>query len=204
EINQVTGAPLVYTNQDFTPLLDFMGVSEISSSGAPFEWEPRANFMPMVTIGQKPVLVDEPSAMAAFAQKSMDFRKVALLAAGLSNQVSAAAQPDARIISTNFSNQRISIQTETPSPSLLVVAQTYYPAWKAYVDGKPTPLWKANYAFQSLQVPSGRHTVELRYEDNLFRAGIVLSGCGLAACIALWVIPGRQKGRTQESASTVC
>jgi uncharacterized membrane protein YfhO len=71
---------------------------------------------------------------------------------------------------------------------MVVIAQTYYPAWKAYVDGQATKLWRANYAFQAVQVPAGRHRIELRYEDKLFLIGALLSGLGITICVSLWLI----------------
>jgi uncharacterized membrane protein YfhO len=70
---------------------------------------------------------------------------------------------------------------------MVVIAQTYYPAWKAYVDGQPTKLWRANYAFQAVEVPAGTHRIELRYEDRLFYAGAMLSGLGIVISGWLWV-----------------
>ncbi len=57
-------------------------------------------------------------------------------------------------------------EAEAPAASLVVISQTYYPAWKAYVDGRPAKLWRANYAFQALEVPAGRHHIRLAYEDE--------------------------------------
>ena len=72
------------------------------------------------------------------------------------------------------------------APAMVVIAQTYYYPWHAYVDGKPVPLWRANYAFQALAVPSGRHQVSVVYEDRIFFWGAVLSLLSLPACAAAW------------------
>jgi uncharacterized membrane protein YfhO len=92
------------------------------------------------------------------------------------------------VLATKFANERISFQTEAPAASLVVISQAYYPAWKAYVDGRPTRIWRANYAFQALQVPAGRHQVQLCYEDKRLLIGSVLSSLGLLACLCLWLL----------------
>ena len=76
---------------------------------------------------------------------------------------------------------------------MLVIAQTYYPAWKAYIDGEPVKIWRANYAFQGLQVPEGHHRIDLRYEDKVFRTGLLLSGLGLTVCALIWAISCTRK-----------
>ena len=100
--------------------------------------------------------------------------------------ISATQQTAARVLDTRFANQSISIQTEAPAASLVVISQTHYPAWKAYVDGRPATIWRGNYAFQALEVPAGRHHIQLVYEDKKLLAGAVLSGLGLLACAGLW------------------
>jgi uncharacterized membrane protein YfhO len=64
-----------------------------------------------------------------------------------------------------------------------VLSQTFYHPWHAYLDGKPTRLFRANYAFQAVEVPPGRHDVKLVYEDILFHAGVAISIGSLAFCL---------------------
>jgi uncharacterized membrane protein YfhO len=74
----------------------------------------------------------------------------------------------------------------------VVIAQSYYPAWKARVDGRPARIWRANYAFQAIEVPGGRHRIQVAYEDNWLRTGAVLSVLGLLTCAGLWAAGRRQ------------
>ena len=90
------------------------------------------------------------------------------------------------MLDARFANQSISIQTEAPAASLVVISQTHYPAWRAYVDGRPATIWRANYAFQAIEVPAGRHQIRMLYEDKKLLTGAVLSGLGLLACAGLW------------------
>ena len=53
----------------------------------------------------------------------------------------------------------VEAEVEAEAPAMVVVAQAYYHPWHAYVDGKSTPLWRANYAFQALEVAVGKHHV---------------------------------------------
>ena len=69
---------------------------------------------------------------------------------------------------------------------MLVVAQAFYHPWHAYVDGNATPLWRANYAFQALEVPPGKHQIRLVYEDRSFRYGAITSLLFLLGCGITW------------------
>jgi hypothetical protein len=193
EINLLTAAPLVWTNENFSALFDFVGVTQISSTAKHFEWEARSTAMPLVTVGQKAVFTDERTALGAFAQTNVDLRKVVFLPKEAHDGITATNETTARILQANVSNHRVSVEALMPEQTMLVIAQTYYPAWKAYIDGHPAKIWRANYAFQALQVPEGHHRIDLRYEDKVFATGSILSGLGIAVCTLLWAASYRRR-----------
>jgi len=58
------------------------------------------------------------------------------------------------------------IHVKAKYDGLLVVTENYSPYWRADVDGKPSPVVRANYAFMALPVASGEHTVQLIYSPR--------------------------------------
>jgi hypothetical protein len=171
--------PLTKPEVEFPALLDFLGVSQITTVGSNLDFVRRTTVMPMVTAGQQPVFADDRGAFDACSQTNHDFWQTVLLPLEAQGVVTARPQPTARIVEAKVANQRLSIQTETPAPSLVVISQSYYPAWRAYLDGQPARLWRANYAFQAVEVPAGQHHIELRYEDRALVEGATLSVLGL-------------------------
>jgi uncharacterized membrane protein YfhO len=87
-----------------------------------------------------------------------------------------------------FLAQRVTAHVDAAAPGWVVIAQTYYHPWRAYVDGQPVHLWRANYAFQAVEVPAGSHELALVYEDQRFSIGVVISLAALLACAALLVL----------------
>jgi len=71
----------------------------------------------------------------------------------------------------------------TGAAGYLVTTDAWYPGWRAYVDGQPATLQRANLAFRAVQVPAGQHTVTFRYEPVSVRAGFVVTV--LAGCVIL-------------------
>ncbi|HSE41524.1 MAG TPA: YfhO family protein, partial [Acidobacteriota bacterium] len=63
--------------------------------------------------------------------------------------------------------------------SLVVFAENYYPGWRAFVDGKQVPIYRANYTFQAVKVPAGKHTVKFSFEVVYFRLAVALTAIGL-------------------------
>ena len=69
---------------------------------------------------------------------------------------------------------------------MVVVAQAYYHPWRATMDGRSAHLWRANHAFQAMEVPAGRHRVQLVYRDRSLRLGVFVSVATLLALVIAW------------------
>nr|MBA3951453.1 YfhO family protein [Rubrobacter sp.] len=98
---------------------------------------------------------------------------------------------------TTYEADRIRLRTSTGASGLLMLSEAYYPAWKAYVDGQPVPLYAADHVLRAVPVPAGEHTVELRYESWSLRAGVAIS---LGFCLALIVLVTARARRWRKSA----
>ena len=111
-------------------------------------------------------------------------------------RISQPADPSADQTSvTDYEANRIELETATEAPGLLVLSEVYYPAWKAYVDGRPVPVYVTDHLLRSVPVPEGEHTVELRYESWTLRAGITISLLTCAVLVALAVVAGARRWR---------
>jgi uncharacterized membrane protein YfhO len=74
---------------------------------------------------------------------------------------------------------------------VLVLSEVFYPAWKAYVDGAPTPISVADHVLRAVALPAGEHVVELRYESAALRIGVIISiaaygAFGLLSFLIVW------------------
>jgi uncharacterized membrane protein YfhO len=98
-----------------------------------------------------------------------------------------------RAVVKTYEADRIRLETATGASGLLVLSEAYYPAWKAYVDGRPVPLYVADHVLRAVPVPSGEHTVELRYESSPLRVGLAVSLISYLVLIALAVAGTRRK-----------
>ena len=169
------------------PLADFLSVSQVTSATNLLEWTARPTALPMATAGQRPIFLDSTNTLAALTSPSFNPRSKVFLRAEDKEHVSVTGRSAARIISTNWSPHRITLVMEANEPALVVISQSFYHNWRAYVGGRSTPLLHANYAFQALQIPAGRHQVTLVYEDRAFYCGAVIFLVAVAACVAIWL-----------------
>jgi Bacterial membrane protein YfhO len=84
-----------------------------------------------------------------------------------------------------YESQRVRIETEADEPAILMLNDTYYPGWRALVNGKPTPILQADYLFRGVIVPAGHTVVDFEYVPTSFRLGATIS----LAALALLAVP---------------
>ena len=76
-----------------------------------------------------------------------------------------------------FSPRELVIEVDTEAPRLLVVSEVYYPeGWTATIDGEPVPIARVNYLLRGVPVPSGQHTITMRFDPVSHTAGVWISG----------------------------
>jgi hypothetical protein len=90
----------------------------------------------------------------------------------------------ARIQLVKNDNDVVTYTINAASNQFAVFSEIYYKAgWKAFVDGKETPIVKVNYVLRGLAVPAGKHNIEFRFEPPLLLMGKKLSLVGLLAIL---------------------
>jgi hypothetical protein len=63
-----------------------------------------------------------------------------------------------------YEADRIDLETEATSPTILVATNSFSPFWKAWVDGHPVRLMPVDNTFQGVFIEEGGHSVTLRYD----------------------------------------
>jgi hypothetical protein len=169
-----------------SPLLDFLSVQWITSPANAVEWVARTNFLPVITAGQSPRFAGNAAIWSAIAANDFDPRAVVYLTEADRGRVTVSNQTKCVVSNARFSNNQIMADISAKAPSLVVLSQTDYHLWCATVDDEPTPILRANLAFQALQVPAGNHHLKLVYRDPNLRIGAIISVLSLAVCGGIW------------------
>jgi hypothetical protein len=76
---------------------------------------------------------------------------------------------------TRYEPNEVEMFVEAREPALVVLTDSYYPGWYAYVDGRATRIWPANSLFRAVEVPGGVHTVLFLYRPKTLAWGFVIS-----------------------------
>ena len=185
---------LIYsvTNGNWAQLENFLGVSQFTAPGNPLAWQARTSFLPLVTAGQKPVFLDDTNTLWAFGRNDFDGTRMVFLPPEARPLVTVSNQTTAKVLNSQFDNNTVDAVVEALEPSLVVIAQTYFHNWQAEVDGKMAPLFRANAAFQAVQVPAGHHRLHLSYRDRAFEIGAAISICMWVNCLITLLLAMRR------------
>ena len=179
--------PLLWSSPQIpSGLADFLAVSHLNAPGKVNHWNARPTHLPWVTAGQMPIFADPAGTLLPLAAPEFDPRRTVSCPRRL-----APSSPSRMFRPPKFpcgiSPHKVQLEVQAPEPALVVIAQSFYHNWRAFVGDQPARLWPANHAFQALQVPAGRHQVTLVYEDRMFYRGALVSLASTALWVALWL-----------------
>ncbi len=93
---------------------------------------------------------------------------------GQGNRADQIFNSEATIV--DYQPERVTIKAKTSARGWLFLSDTYYPGWKAFVDGKESKIYRADYTFRAVSVPAGEHSVAFVYQPDSLRWGIMITG----------------------------
>ncbi len=76
----------------------------------------------------------------------------------------------------DYGNMELSY--DSPKDGILVLSVSYYPHYKAYIDGNEVPILRANWTFMAIEVPSGKHKVSFKYDTSELKLSLLLYALG--------------------------
>lgn len=79
---------------------------------------------------------------------------------------------------TEYAPDRLVYRTNARTDQLAVFSEVWYgpdKGWKAYLDGQPVDLMRANYILRAMNVPEGEHTIEMVFKPRKYYIGETLS-----------------------------
>lgn len=66
---------------------------------------------------------------------------------------------------TEYKPNKISYEADVKGKQLIVFSEVFYPeGWTATVNGKETPILKVNYLLRGIEIPDGKHKIELSFD----------------------------------------
>ena len=99
---------------------------------------------------------------------------------------------------TNGQMNELAFHAQASEPAVLVLSQTYYPGWKATVDGQEVPVFSANLALTGIPLPAGVHNVRFVFQPLSFKVGAALTLVSVMNAVGLVAAGLRAKRRSAQ------
>jgi hypothetical protein len=88
----------------------------------------------------------------------------------------------------SYAPNHLTYKSTTNQEQFAVFSEIYYKqGWKAFVDGKEMPHVQVNYVLRGLPVAAGAHTIEFKFEPEVYKTGNTIA---LIGSILLFVVVG--------------
>jgi len=89
------------------------------------------------------------------------------------NEPASSQRPEVKILS--YTPNRVEMSVRTPVAGFLVLTDSYYPGWRAEVNGKPVKIYRTDDIFRGILVPAGTSTILFTFLPTHFYLGLSLS-----------------------------
>ncbi|MFC1851845.1 hypothetical protein ACFL27_16765 [candidate division CSSED10-310 bacterium] len=80
-----------------------------------------------------------------------------------------------KIFIEQYTSHRMGLIVESPRPCFLLITDTYYPGWDAFLNGENATIDRANLLFRALKVGEGTTNIQLVYKPFSIKLGLFIS-----------------------------
>jgi len=134
-------------------------------------------------------------ALARVVAGNFDFHRSVILEhapAGL--EPSRSPLPVRPAVIVAYAPERVEIEVQAERSGVVVLSDSFFPGWRAWVDESESEILRANGLFRAVALSAGRHRVRFEYRPASLRLGAAIS---TASLILLCAIPvgARLRGR---------
>jgi len=95
-------------------------------------------------------------------------------------------------------NNDMTLHVSADGPAVLVLADNWFPAWRARIGNEEVPLLRANHSLRAVPIAAGEHTVEFYYESDQLKWSLRLTLLSLAGVVGLIGMDWMQGRRSAE------
>ncbi len=100
-------------------------------------------------------------------------------------------------------NNDMTLRVSADRPAVLILADNWFPAWRARIGEEEVPVLRANHSLRAIPITAGEHTVQFYYESDELGWSLRLTMLSLALVVGLigldWMVGRRGAGHPAQS-----
>lgn len=142
------------------------GFRPTPDSKGPFGIMEFSGALPRATIYGRWMEAEDRAALDTLSRPEFEPQKTVLV-----STATPAPQPESSALASRsnltvraYSPKRIALTSDADGSTVVLLNDKFHSDWKVQVDGRPASLLRCNYIMRGVQVPSGRHEIEFRFE----------------------------------------
>lgn len=93
-----------------------------------------------------------------------------------------------------YEPQRVSGEGSFPGGSWVVLADAYYPGWRAWIDGRPAEVQRVDYILRGVRADRQASRLDMVYAPASFQAGGFVSCVAIGLLVAMCVAEVSRRG----------
>jgi hypothetical protein len=162
-------------------------------------WEYK-NALPRAFLATQVKVIDNKQKMIDFLyDPNIDLKKTVIVQTGSEfikamNEENAGKGEDLKEVKIiRYEPNTVLLSVESERKGMVFLSDTYYPGWKATVDGKQTEILQVDYAFRGIPVEKGNHSIEMSYKPISVVLGLVVTFFGISILLIVVYILVRTK-----------
>jgi uncharacterized membrane protein YfhO len=97
---------------------------------------------------------------------------------------------------SEYGANRLVVDVEADGPALAVLTDTFYPGWRAWLDGRPVSIHRVDGVVRGVFVERGRHRLEMRFRPLSHLIGLTVTAVA-SVVVALMAVAGGLRLRTE-------
>ncbi len=187
----LTNTQYLYVNADSMPGAGMTRVvgPVMNAAGSRVSLYKLPGSQPFAWVAPAIVKYADPQVIDAARTPTFPVRQVAIFDTSSKASASAITRlPDSLAITTKVTTYEpghiaLTLSEPAPAGSALVVSENFYPGWTATVDGKATPVERADLVLMGIALPTGAKQVELTFKSESYETGKMITLAALALAL---------------------
>ena len=163
---------------------DLRRLSQTTIQGRPYETVYEFSDLPRARLVAEAVILPDDQAVPHILSDDFDPARQVVLADRLPFELTGG-EVVGSVEWIERNNNNMTLRVSSDRAAVLVLADNWFPAWRARVGNQEVPVLRANHSLRAVPITAGEHTVEFYYESDQLRWSLRLTLLSLAVVAGL-------------------